>query len=200
MALAEIISRKQWETREQSIELDGPLDVVVLNPNLETTIDILFRDPIECLAVVVKWNSIREVYEIVDVIDDDDEEWGGTMDSIGTEAEKLHTSIVNLVRGRGLISADDLKREAASMSGLGGAAGNAVAAVAIKQLVAAGRIQRSASGHSYQVSCALCRKPAPTPHVDQSGDLYCSSACLRADERNRFLSRSTVRVHEKEDA
>lgn len=81
------------------------------------------------------------------------------MDSIGTEAEKLHTSIVNLVRGRGLIGADDLKREAAAISGHNGAAGNAVAAVAIKQLAAAGRIRRSASGRSYRCAATPSGRP-----------------------------------------
>jgi hypothetical protein len=68
--------------------------------------------------------------------------------TIGDAARTLHASILNLVIGRGLISRDELKRQAAAIAG----GSNAIAAVAIHQLEREGKIERTKSGKSWR-SC-----------------------------------------------
>jgi hypothetical protein len=87
--------------------------------------------------------------------------------TIGDEAVRLHQPILNLMRGRGgIVEREELKREAASMSGLGGAAGNALASVAIHQLERDGKIRLSRVGRSWIIADA--KIPAGRPAIGRA--------------------------------
>lgn len=87
--------------------------------------------------------------------------------TIGDEAVNLHKPILNLMRGRGgLVECDELKREAASMSGRGGAGGNALAGVAIHQLERDGKIRLSRKGRSWILADA--KIPAGRPAIGRA--------------------------------